>query len=158
MLAVWLDTSDIVTARQVQDQAAEIERVVREATHTGDPALLREMSWKIPLNWNRLEQPIGILFLPRTLRGEIFAANLGIAALILLFSTFWGRRWTGFFALLAVALTLFGARIGLVSTELSTSVSSQVQARILGMLIFLAAVLPKFKGRSREPLHDQEPR
>ncbi len=158
VLAVWLDTSGIVTARQVQEQAAEIERVVREAVHSGDAALLREMSWRIPLNWKRLEQPIGTLFLPRILRGEIFASNLGVAGLGLLLSTFWSRRWTGFLALLAAFLVLFGARIGVVSTELTRTVTPQAQARILGMLVFLIAVLPRFKGRSREPLHDQEPR
>jgi hypothetical protein len=158
VLAVWLDTSGIVTAGQVREQAAETERVVREAAHAGDAALLREVSWKIPLNWNRLEQPIGTLFLPRILRGEIFAANLGIAGLGLLLSTFWSRRWTGFFALLAAFLVLLGARIGVVSTELCRSMIPQAQARILGMLVFLVAVLPRFKGRSREPLHDQEPR
>ena len=164
VLAVWLDASGIVTARQVQDQAIEISRVVRTAAEARDPALLREMSWKIPLDWNRLEQPIETRFyLPPTLRRrlwdfEIFASNLGVAGLGLLLSTFWGRRWTGFFALLAAFLALFGAQIGVVSTELSRTLSPQAQARLLGMLVLLVAVLPRFKGRSREPLHDQEPR
>ena len=163
ILAVWLDASGIVTAGQVQDQAIEISRVVRTAAEARDPALLREMSWTIPLDWNRLEQPIETrFFLPPTLRRrlslEIFASNLGVAGLGLLLSTFWGRRWTGFFALLAAFLVLFGARIGVVSTELSSTMTPQAQARILGMLVFLIAVLPRFKGRSREPLHDQESR
>jgi hypothetical protein len=164
ILAVWLDASGIVTARQVQDQAAEISRVMRTAAEVRDPALLREMSWKIPLEWNRLEQPIETsFFLPPTLghwlwRCEIFASNLGVAGLGLLFSTFWARRWTGFFALVAAFLALFGAQIGVVATELSQTLSPQAQARLLGMLVFVVAVLPRFKGRSREPLHDQEPR
>ena len=37
ILAVWLDASGIVTARQVQDQAAEISRVVRKAAEPATP-------------------------------------------------------------------------------------------------------------------------
>jgi hypothetical protein len=157
VLAVWLDASGIVTARQVQDQAVEISRIVRKAADARDPALLREMSWTIPLDWSRLEQPVDTGFVPRSLRGEVFATNLGVAGLGLVLSTLWGRRWTGCFALLAAYVTLFGVRIGPVSMEFSTTVSPHAQARMLGMLVFLVSVLPRFKGRSRKPLHDQEP-
>jgi hypothetical protein len=164
ILAIWLDASGIVTARQIQDQAAEISRVVHEAADARDPGPLREISWKIPLDWNRLEQPIETTFFFRAALSlrlphfEIYASNLGVAGLGLLVSTLWGRRWTGFFALLATFLVLFGAQVGAVSTAIEKTVSPQAQARILGMLIFLVAVPPRFKGRSREPLHDQEPR
>jgi hypothetical protein len=156
ILAVWLDASGLVTALQVQDQAAEISRVVRNAAEKRDPSLLREISWNIPLNWDRLEQPIETRILPRPLRGEVVATNLGVAGLGLLLSVFWGRRWSGLLALIAAFLTLFAARIGVVSSELSRTVSPQAQARLVGMLVFLLAALPRFKGRSREPLQDQE--
>jgi hypothetical protein len=163
ILAVWLDARGIVKGSQVQDQAAEISRVVGQAAKAGDPALLGELSWKIPLDWGSLEQPIDTIFLPRWLRGRVMhfeplAANAGVAGLGLLLSTFWGRRWTGFFALLSAFLVLSAARMGVVSTAFSGTVSPQAQARLLGLLVFLVAVLPKFRGRVQEPLPDQESR
>ena len=117
ILAVWLDASGIVTAGQVQDQAIEISRVVHTAAEARDPALLREMSWKIPLDWTRLEQPIETSSTcPRRCAPALGLRDLRLEprrrGLGLLLSTFWGRRWTGFFALLAAFLALFGAQIG----------------------------------------------
>jgi hypothetical protein len=115
------------------------------------------MSWKFVVDWSRLEQPLNSGYLPRGLGGEVFGANAGVAGIGLLLSAFWGRRRTGFLALLAAILVLFGARMGLVLTGLQSTVSPKAQARILGMFVFILAVLPGFKVRPREPLCNQEP-
>jgi hypothetical protein len=141
LFAVWLDASGIVTVTQVRDQAREIDRVIRRAMQSADAAILRELRWGISWDWQRLQDPIAILLFPVSQKTAIVGANLGVAALILILSLFSGRKITGFLALLASALTLFGPLWGVVIPALTDRLDASAQARCLGALFLIAGFL-----------------
>jgi hypothetical protein len=154
LFVVWVDANEIVTMGQVQEQASEVLRVVREAARSSDFGILREFRWTIPVNWARLEQPVDFDLLPSSLRGRIHGSDLGVAAAILLLSAFSARWRTGVFALLASLLVLFGPGMGLAIGGLSPTLSPHAQARLLGLLVFFVGSLPRLRRRLTNDLGD----
>ena len=113
VLAFWLDARGIVTWPQVRDQAGEIAATIRNAVTAADPGLVKELKWNIPFDWTRLHAPVELEGLPEGPWQGIQGSNLALAALVLLASALSGRRLTGFLALVAAAIALFGAKAGM---------------------------------------------
>jgi hypothetical protein len=141
ILATWLDASGILTFRQIREQTTEVHQVMTKAVRDADPGILRELKWKLPVDWSRLAEPVEI-FVPGALAGtKLPPANLGFAVLILLFSLFSGRRLTGFLAILGAAVALFGPRWGVSWPSLAEHVDAAAQARYLGALLLVSGFL-----------------
>jgi hypothetical protein len=141
LFAAWLDASGIITVAQVRDQARQIDQVTRRAIQSADPAVLRELRWGISWDWQRLEEPVAVFSFPVSPRTAIEGANLGAATLFLLLSLLSGRRITGFLAILASGLSLFGPLWGVVIPAFTERLDASAQARYLGALILIAGLL-----------------
>jgi hypothetical protein len=144
---LWLDASGIVTAPQVAEQAAEVNRVMRKAFEASDLQVMREVRWTIPLDWKRLEEPVHLPGHPAGPAKAIHGADLAVASAILLFSSFFSSRITGFFALAGSLFVLVSPRWGLFIPALAERVDSHTQARVLGVFLFvLPLLLPQPKA------------
>jgi hypothetical protein len=141
LCAAWLDAAGIITARGVRDKVSEVTRVARKAIDSSDPGVLREVRWNIALDWKRLEEPVGLGWLPDGTSGGIHGSNLGLAGSILILSTMFGRRVVGFMALVGSALILLWPRAGVTIPWVSSHLDPHAQARALGILVSLAGPL-----------------
>jgi hypothetical protein len=139
--AVWLDTREILTLTQVRTLLTDALQTVADAVRRGDPARLGELRWTIPLDWDRLREPVDLPGLSSLLGHKLSGANLGMAGLVLLLSALSGRRLAGAFALLAGAVILFGPRWGLFLPALAAWFDESGQARLLGAAIAVLGLL-----------------
>ena len=146
VLAFWLDARGIVTWPQVRDQAGEIAATIRNAVTAADPGLVKELKWNIPFDWTRLHAPVELEGLPAGPWQGIQGSNLALAALVLLGSALSGHRLTGFLALVAAAIALFGAKAGMTLPAISDrfALDAAAQARALAVAILvLGFILPR---------------
>lgn len=141
LFAVWLDGGGVLTFHQVKDQVFEIGRVIDKAVHAWDPAVLREASWDLAIDWRRLDEPLGFTGLRGLVDPDLPAANLGTAAAIVFLSLLSGRKISGLFTLLGAAATLYGTRFGLMIPALVNQLSPAAQTRWLGAILLLLGFL-----------------
>jgi hypothetical protein len=145
---LWLDASGIITAPQVAEQAAEVNRVIRKALETSDLQVMREVHWTIPLDWKRLEEPVHLPGHPAGPAQAIHGADLAVASALLLFSSVVSSRFTGLFALCGSVVVLLGPRWGLFIPAISERLAPHAQTRILGLfLVILPLFLPRPKAQ-----------
>jgi hypothetical protein len=137
LLAVWLDARSIITSSQVREQAGEIASTLRRAVLEADPGVLRELKWTSPIDWKRLDEPVDFDGLPEGPWKGIRGANLAVAAIVLLASTFSGRHVTGLAALLAAFVALLGVRAGMALAVLTDrlGLDAHAQTRVLALAI-----------------------
>jgi hypothetical protein len=144
--AMWLDAKKIITAGQVREQAAELYRVAHDAARAADPGLLRELKWTIPLDWRRMDEALGLDWLPVHPSNQIHGVNVAGAALILVASTFSPRRVTALLGILGAAVALFGAPAGLLIPGVPDSGAGHVEALVMGIaFLVIARLIPTRK-------------
>jgi serine/threonine protein kinase len=151
LLAFWLDARGIVTRSQVREQAGEIASTLRRAVLEADPGVLRELRWKTSIERKRLDEPVDFDGLPEGPWKGIPGANLAIAAIVLLASTFSGHHITGLAAFLAALVALFGGRTGIMLPMLTDrlGLDAHSQTRVLALAILvLGFTIPRRKVSS----------
>jgi hypothetical protein len=141
LFAIWMDAKGIVTASQVREQAAELYRVSRGAVESADPSVFRELRWNLTVEWRRLEEPLGVDWLPPDPWNGIHGSNLAGAGIILLASTLFRRKVTGFLALLGTFLVLLGPHWGVRIPGISGRLDEHAQSLVLGILVFILGIL-----------------
>ncbi|WP_240907345.1 serine/threonine-protein kinase [Paludisphaera rhizosphaerae] len=139
--AYWMHTHKVVTLEQVGQAASQIGQAVKKSAENADPNALAETHVDVPnVDASQVAKPLGDDWVPGPFR-SIFAANLGVAGLLLLLSAVYRSRGVGLAAYLAAAAVLFAPVIGLTSQSLAGTFAPATQAMLLGVVLLALGVV-----------------